>query len=138
MKKNNDGWVDIRDEKLMINLGIHPRNYITPDFSKTQKEKNALRKAKHSCNKTSYHGGGVYTEASFPLYDKIIVYLKRNDNFKHQIYSNKIWMNQISSHIQKYVTKKGKNLVKYYIWNCKKYMPNELPVNPYRCNGKNK
>lgn len=136
MKKTSD-WVNIHDEKLMVSLGIHPRDYKIPNFSKTEKEKAMLRRMKRSAMPITTKMVSN-NEASFPLYDKIIVYLLRNNSYKKQIYSSKIWMKDIQSYINSFVSKKGKNLVKYYFFNGKKYRANELPVNPYRCNGKNK
>lgn len=135
--KKEEGWINVHDEALMISLGMHPRNWIAPDFSKTHKEKVALKKARLASDEVS-HSSINFKEASFPLYTKVIVILKKNDNFKERVHSRKLWMYQLANYLSQFCTKKGKSVVDHYIYNGKTYYPGELPVNPYKCNGKKK
>lgn len=135
--ERGDGWVDVYDEKLMVKLGIHQPAWTAPNFSKTPKEKIALKKAKLQANSLSKcHTIGK--PASFPLCTKIIVHLKKNDNYPQQIYSRKLWMYQVENYVNSFTTKKGKPLVDHYVYNGHTYYPGEFPINPYQCNGKKK
>lgn len=132
MKNNNDiTWVDVHDDELMVSLGIHLPNFVAPDFAKTPKEKKILKKAKASSPKMERMYGS-YKETPYPLYDKLIVHLKKNDNFSKSTYSFQIWQRQIQGTVGQFTTRKGKSVVDYYIWNGKKYGPTELPINPYK------
>lgn len=137
-KKVDEEWVDIHDDALMVSLGIRPRDYVVPNFSKTIKEKKLLKKLKHNVTNTLPRNWYGYREPSFPLNTKIIVYLKRNHNYPHQIYSRNLWMYQIPQYLTSFHTKKGTCLVDYYIYNGIRYNATELPVNPYVCNGRKK
>lgn len=124
--------IDIRNKNLMIKLGIHYPDYEEPNFSKTLKERKLLNKLKRGSSDIG-RMYGIPKETPFPLYDKLVICLKKNNNFPKTTYSYKAWQYQISNIIRSFKNKKGNSVVDHYIWNGKNYSPTELPVNPYKC-----
>lgn len=130
VKKVKEEKVDIKNDKLMIELGMRLPDRIIPDFSKTLKEKKMIKKMKKACNEVSRNWSSA-EESSYPLESKIIVNLKKNISYPKTTYSRVIWQYQIDNYINSFRSKKGNCLVKSYYWNGKTYNVNELPINPY-------
>ncbi len=121
MKKNNDiEYLDLKNEELCIYLGIHPRNATPRDpsvWTKTPKEKQELKKLRlrHKHDKMF---GSIPEEATIPVYDKLILYIKKGPT-----YSIKCGQSDIKHILNKY----GLNNILKYSWNGKTYKPGVLP-----------
>ena len=134
--------VDVHNDAEMVALGL--RNPIYPGrdqsvWSKTDKEKDFLKKMKHSCTSDLDRGWGAPIK-SIPIPGKLIVRIKPSDNFtvvakdgrvmKKTTYSHKCIQSDIPRILSKYAESDGKvsySIVINYSWNGKTYNPKEIP-----------
>ena len=130
---DEDRWVDVHDDALMIELGIHPRP-VTPRehsvWSKSRQEKKILRTLR-CAHKGKMHLGTPSRKA-IPVRAKLIVQLKKNKRFPYTTYSTICGMHQIGDVLNFFNQWDRKNrmivsVVAKYIFNGKTYMPNERP-----------
>lgn len=142
---DEDRWIDIHDDALMIGLGLRPDFYQGRSesvWSKTPEERKQLVQLKARCT-TILPQGWPESEKRYPLYADLIVRIRPSNKF--QIYDKKSGHNQkkttfshkrinvvdIPKILEKYyVWKKDigrQSLVIFYIWNGKKYSPGEIP-----------
>jgi len=129
----NDGWVDVHDEALMIELGIHPPMAQPRDpsvWTKTNKEKKELARVKRLF-KGKMHCGIVPVKRS-TCKAKLIVQLKKNKKFPYTTYSIICYQHEIPGILSKYSelnkqTGCMKSLVSKYNYNGRNYQSNELP-----------
>lgn len=128
-----DKPVNVHDDNEMRMVGFfRPFNVITPDFSKTKKEKKALKKAKE---RTQEIGDGhihMFVKPYSPVRAKIIVHLRKNKSFPYTVYSALRYQDQIDDFLNKFCSSKtGKSLVVKYSFNGKTYKFNERPFNAW-------
>lgn len=132
-KINNNGWIDVHDDALMVELGIRPKPLSPKDpnvWTKTNQERKLLRNLKRS-HKEKIHMGSI-PEKVIPVKAKLIIQLKRNNKFPNTTYSMICYMHKISNILSSFMQydKQSKtmiNLVAKYKYNDKEYSPNELP-----------
>lgn len=124
--RDEDRWVDVHDDELMIELGIRPPHAIPRDktvWTKTPSEKQALKVER--CK----HKGRIHFQnpprKSIPVKDKLIIYLKKNKKFANTTYSTKCWQHEIGDILLNYC--QDECLVAKYFYNGKTYAPNERP-----------
>ena len=130
---NNNGWIDVHDDALMVELGIRPKPLSPKDpnvWTKTNQERKLLRNLKRS-HKEKIHMGSI-PEKVIPVKAKLIIQLKRNNKFPNTTYSMICYMHKISNILSSFMQydKQSKtmiNLVAKYKYNGKEYSPNELP-----------
>lgn len=131
--KKNEKPVNVHSDKEMREAGFfRPFNVVTPDFSKTKKEKKALKKAKERTQKID--NGHIYMSIKpySPVRAKVIVYLRKNKTFPYTVYSALRYQDQIDDFLNKFCNSKtGKSLVVKYSFNGKTYSPNERPFNAW-------
>lgn len=126
--------VNVYDDKEMTEAGF-PRGAVKEiyDWSKTKNERKALKKMKHRTPKLDGHFG-IAPKPYSGAYCKIVIKLKKNGTFPYTTYSKICNLNNISEVLERYSNPKtGKTLVTSYTFNGRTYMPNERPVNPWRC-----
>jgi hypothetical protein len=132
-KISNNGWIDVHDDALMVELGIRPKPLSPKDpnvWTKTNQERKLLRNLKRS-HKEKIHMGSI-PEKVIPVKAKLIIQLKRNNKFPNTTYSMICYMHKISNILSSFMQydKQSKtmiNLVAKYKYNDKEYSPNELP-----------
>lgn len=128
-----DKPVNVHDDNEMRAAGFfRPFNVVTPDFSKTKKEKKALKKAKERTIKTD--DGHIYISAKpySPVRAKLIVHLRKNKTFPYTTYSALRYQDQINDFLNKFCSSKtGKSLVIKYSFNGRTYKPTERPFNAW-------
>lgn len=116
--------IDVSNKELMIKEGLHPPHAHVRDesvWTKTPKEKAALKKAKNR-TKTKFGGWvGDSNSKSIPVQSKLIVYPKGEPSISHKCIQSKI-----PAILAEY-RKQGRYINKYS-WNGKTYNPNELPI----------
>lgn len=132
------GWVDIKNDNLMVELGLRQPVLESRDesvWSKTPNEKRLIRKVRYRSkgkDRTS-----CPPMKSIPVRDKLIIYLEKNKTYPKTTYSIECWQHEIQSIINNYqiIDKKSsskdrtvyKNIVMKYSWNGKVYKNNEFP-----------
>lgn len=125
---DRDSWVDVHDEALMIELGIHPRKATPRDpsvWTKNAQEKKILQTLR-CAHKGKMHLS-VYPHKSIPVQDKLIIQLKKNKQFSNTTYSIVCHMHQIGDILNFFRDRQNKLVVAKYTFNGKTYMPNERP-----------
>ena len=128
-----DRWVDVHDDALMVELGIRPRLAAPRDSSvwtKSKQEKKILRTLRCT-NKGRMHFGTAPRRPT-PVRAKLIIQLKKNKRFPFTTYSIVCGMHQIGdilSHFYQWdrQTRTVGNVVAKYTYNGKTYAPNERP-----------
>lgn len=132
-RSEEDLWVNVRDDELMIALGIRPPHLIPRDpsvWTKTPREKKLLKSLR------KIHKGRIYFHSiprkSIPVRAKLIVQLKKNKKFPYTTYSTECWQHEIGDILFRYYqtnknTGFSESLVSKYIYNGKTYSPNERP-----------
>lgn len=147
--ENEVSWVDIHNDSLMVKLGIRQPNLEPRDpsvWTKTPKEKKAVRKMKRSV-KDSWISGGLVQKKSIPVYGKLIVNVMKNDKFKipgtyhiKTTFSHNCGQADIPFILSKYsyTNNNGetKSLVISYKWLGKEYKNGEIPFWDYRKNSR--
>jgi len=138
IQHEEDCWVNVHDDALMVELGIRPPKAVPRDpsvWTKTLKEKKLIASMK------SQHKGKMHSVISsrrvIPVRAKLIIQLKKNRKFPHTTYSTICWQHQISDILSRYciVNKKTnciESVVSKYYYNGRTYKPNELPFWPVR------
>ena len=125
---DRDSWVDVHNEALMIELGIHPRKATPRDpsvWTKSVQEKKILQTLR-CAHKGKMHLG-TYPYKSIPVQDKLIIQLKKNKQFSNTTYSIVCYMHQIGDILNFFRDRQNKLVVAKYTFNGKTYMPNERP-----------
>ena len=135
-QRDEDRWIDVHDDELMIELGIRPPHAALRDksvWTKTPYEKRILRseRCKH---KERIHFHSV-PRKSIPVKAKLIIYLKKNKKFPHTTYSTECMQHEIGDILFNYYSRNRKTgynecLVTKYVYNGKTYAPNERPFWP--------
>lgn len=128
-----DRWVDVHDDALMVELGIHPRPATPRDpsvWSKSKQEKKILRTLR-CAHKGKMHLGAPSRKV-IPVRAKLIVQLKKNKQFPYTTYSTICDMHQIGDilnffHQWDRQNKTMVSVVAKYTFNGKTYAPNERP-----------
>lgn len=133
MSKEKNSTVDVHNEALMVELGIHPPKVASKDpnvWNKTPKERKLL-KALRKSHKGTIHFNSI-PDKVIPVQAKLIIQLKKNNKFPNTTYSYNCWMHQIDeilSHYSQYNTSKKCNetLVNWYAFNGQKYNSGDRP-----------
>lgn len=137
VQSREEGWIDIKNDELMVKEGLRQPKLEPRDesvWTKTPNEKRILRSVRvKSGLRTS-----VIPKRSIPVRDKLIIYLEKNNAYPKTTISTECWQHEISDIISNYMiidrknSKKDrtvyKNIVLKYSWNGKTYRNNELPV----------
>lgn len=129
-----DRWVDVHDDALMVELGIRLPNVAPRDksvWTKTPNEKRLLRAARNSVKKEKIHFHSI-PKRSIPVRAKLIIQLRKNRRFPNTTYSTECWMHEIGDVLSLYRQYNKKiscyeNLVVKYSYNGKTYSPGERP-----------
>ena len=129
----DDLWVDVHDDALMVELGIRPRPLTPKDqsvWTKSKQEKKILRTLR--CAHKGRMCFGTVPRKPIPVRAKLIIQLKKNKRFPFTTYSIICGMHQIGdvlSHFYQWnrQTKTVDNVVAKYTYNGKTYAPNERP-----------
>lgn len=132
-QSDEDRWVDVHDDALMVELGIHPRSATPRDpsvWSKSKQEKKILRTLR-CAHKGKMHLGAPSRKV-IPVRAKLIVQLKKNKQFPYTTYSTICDMHQIGDilnffHQWDRQNKTMVSVVAKYTFNGKTYAPNERP-----------
>lgn len=132
----DDCWVNVHDEALMIELGIHPPKAAPRDpsvWTKTPKEKRLLATMRR-IHKGEMHFNMAPVK-SIPVRAKLIIQLKKNRRFPHTTYSTTCWQHQIDNILSRYYEKNRKtgcmeSVVSKYVYNGRTYKPDERPFWP--------
>lgn len=131
-----DHWIDVHNDELMIELGIRPPHATPRDksvWTKTPYEKKVLKAER--CK----HKGRIYFHSvpkkSIPVKSQLIIYVKKNKVFPYTTYSTECMQHEIGDILLNYYlynSKTGRNecLVTKYFYNGKTYSPNERPFWP--------
>lgn len=131
-----DGWVDVHNDELMVELGIrHPEE--TPRdpsvWTKTPNERRLLKSLRRTCKNTIH----FYSKPDrvIPVKTKLIIQLKKNTKFPNTTYSTVCNMSDIDRILLMYSqynksTKSNESLVQKYTFNGKTYKPGERPFWP--------
>lgn len=127
-------WINVHDDVLMIELGIRPPHATSRDPSvwgrKLFTDRKQLRTLR--CIHKGKMQAASINHKTTPVYDKLIVYLKKNNKFPNTTYSIVCGLHQIGD-ILSYFCQKDKqtntvfNIVSKYVYNGKTYSPNERP-----------
>nr|DAT77796.1 MAG TPA: hypothetical protein [Caudoviricetes sp.] len=135
-QRDEDRWVDVHDDALMIELGIRPAALTPRDksvWTKTPYEQRLLKSLRRSSReRIHFH---TVPEKSIPVRAKLIIQLKKNDKFPKTTYSTECWQHEIRSILLNYYQRNKKTginecLVSKYTYNGKTYGPNEKPFWP--------
>lgn len=132
-KSTDIEWVDIHDEDLMIQLGIHQPDLEPRDpsvWTKTSSERKFLKSLRHFF-KAEMRASSM-PRKSIPVIAKLVIQLKPNSKFQKSTYSTACWMHDIGSILAKYTqinqtTGFSESLVNKYSYNGKTYLPGETP-----------
>lgn len=130
---DEDRWVDVHDDALMVELGIHPCPATPRDpsvWSKSKQEKKILRTLR-CAHKGKMHLGTPPRKV-IPVRAKLIVQLKKNKRFPYTTYSIICGMHQIGDVLNFFQQWDRQNrmmvsVVAKYTFNGKTYAPNERP-----------
>lgn len=135
-QRDEDRWVNVHDDALMVELGIRPAVLTPRDKSVWVKTPNEARLLK-SLRRTSKDRIYFHTipEKSIPVKAKLIIQLKKNDKFPKTTYSTECWQHEIRNILWNYSQKNKKTglnecLVSKYTYNNKTYGPTERPFWP--------
>lgn len=130
MKERENGWVDVHDEALMVQLGIRNPNAEPRDpsvWTKSVKEKSLLKRLRNS------KGGILATGGMFEKYEplfkyKLIITIKKNDKFMtfdkklkrrvfKTVYSHTCYLKEVPFILNRYCDEEGKTLIRKYKFN---------------------
>ena len=120
MQKKKEESVNVHDQELMIELGIHPPYREIYDFSKTPKEKADLLTYKRKDGRGFYTRGVYKKPYSIPVYDKLIISVKEAG-------TRSINCGQSDNPDILFRLKKDKKTVLKYQWNGRTYQSKEIP-----------
>lgn len=135
-QRDEDRWVDVHNDALMVELGIRPTMLSPRDktvWTKTPNERRLLKSLRRS-GKGRIHFHSV-PEKSIPVRTKLIIQLVKNDKFPKTTYSTECWQHEIKNILLQYYKRNKKTgvnecLVSKYTYNGKTYAPNERPFWP--------
>lgn len=135
-QRDEDRWVDVHNDALMVELGIRPAMLSPRDktvWTKTPNERRLLKSLRRS-GKGRIHFHSV-PEKSIPVRTKLIIQLVKNDKFPKTTYSTECWQHEIKNILLQYYKRNKKTgvnecLVSKYTYNGKTYAPNERPFWP--------
>lgn len=135
-QRDEDRWVDVHNDALMVELGIRPAMLSPRDktvWTKTPNERRLLKSLRRS-SKGRIHFHSV-PEKSIPVRTKLIIQLVKNDKFPKTTYSTECWQHEIKNILLQYYKRNKKTgvnecLVSKYTYNGKTYAPNERPFWP--------
>lgn len=135
-QRDEDRWVDVHNDALMVELGIRPVMLSPRDktvWTKTPNERRLLKSLRRS-GKGRIHFHSV-PEKSIPVRTKLIIQLVKNDKFPKTTYSTECWQHEIKNILLQYYRRNKKTgvnecLVSKYTYNGKTYAPNERPFWP--------
>lgn len=135
-QRDEDRWVDVHNDALMVELGIRPAMLSPRDktvWTKTPNERRLLKSLRRS-GKGRIHFHSV-PEKSIPVRTKLIIQLIKNDKFPKTTYSTECWQHEIKNILLQYYKRNKKTgvnecLVSKYTYNGKTYAPNERPFWP--------
>lgn len=114
--------VNVHDRQLMIDLGLHPKDRVIPDFSKTPEEKEKLRAFKRQLGKGFYNQKwSAHEKRYIPVYGKLIIQVKGQST--KSINCNQADISDILVRIKKQTGSEVLN----YKWNGRIYRDGELP-----------
>ena len=122
LKKKIPEWIDVKNDEAIRNAGFFRGLPVSElDWSKTEKEKAALKKARYA---NSSEDGHFYNFGCgyIPVKSKVIIYLKKNKQFPKTTYSVECYQHSLPEVLSKY-----KEYLKKYYWCGKTYEPNSLP-----------
>ncbi len=125
---DRDSWVDVHNEALMIELGIHPHKATPRDpsvWTKSKQEKKILQTLR-CVHKGKMHLS-VFPCKVIPVQAKLTIQLKKNKQFSNTTYSIVCYMHQIGGILNFFRDRQNKSVVAKYTFNGKTYMPNERP-----------
>lgn len=124
--KSKDTSINVHDQELMIELGIHPKRFIPCEPNeRTSKEEKALRSLRRTCRLSDPHFRTSYP-SSIPIKANLIMYLKKNNKYPNTTYSIKCLQHEISNILNFYSNKQG-SIVDKYVYNGKTYRSHERP-----------
>lgn len=135
-QRDEDRWVDVHNDALMVELGIRPAVLAPRDSSvwtKTSNERRLLKSLRRgSSGQIHFHS---IPRRSIPVRAKLIIQLKKNNKFSKTTYSTECWQHEIGDILLNYFQRNKKTglnecLVSYYKYNNKTYAPNERPFWP--------
>ena len=135
-QNEEDFWVDVHDDALMVELGIRCPNLALKDKSvwqRTSNERKMLKTLRHAYKRDMRTS--VPSPKSIPVRAKLIIYLERNKRFKNTTYSTTCWQHEIGD-VLSYYCIRDKNtgivesVVSKYSYNGKTYSPKERPFWP--------
>lgn len=131
-----DPWVNVHDDALMVKLGLRspmlePRDKSV--WSKTPNERRLLKTLRRS-SKEIIHFHTI-PRKSIPVRARLIIQLKKNNKFSKTTYSTECWQHEIDNILLNYYQRNKKNgmnecLIDHYKYNGKTYDPNERPFWP--------
>lgn len=135
-QSDEDLWVDVHDDALMIELGIRPPALAPKDpsvWTKTPYERRMLRSYRR-IHKGKMHTG-VAKIKPIPVRAKLIIQLKSNKKFPYSTYSTVCNMHEIGNILLRYRqwnkrTGFSESLVLKYSYNGRTYKPEERPFWP--------
>lgn len=135
-QREEDRWVDVHDDALMIELGIRPAAPAPRDksvWTKTPYEQRLLKSLRRGSKERIYFH--TIPGKSIPVRAKLVIQLKKNDKFPKTTYSTECWQHEIRSILLNFYQKDKKTgfnecLVSKYSYNGKTYGPNEKPFWP--------
>jgi hypothetical protein len=131
-KREDDRWVDVHNDALMVELGIRPKDREPRDksvWTKTSQETKLLKKLRRQFKHINGHFHNI-PQKHIPVWGKLIIYLFKNNKFSKSTYSTKCWQHDIPNIISSYTVRSKdsfKNVVMKYSWNGKTYNSNEFP-----------
>lgn len=121
-KKKELDPVNVHDKQQMIDLGLHPKDRVIYDFSKTPEEKAKLKKLRRQLGRGFYNQKWMKHEKPvIPVNGKLVVYVYGEPT--KSIECNQADIPGILLQLKAGFTKK---VVKYR-WNGRTYEGNELP-----------
>lgn len=133
IQRDEDRWINVYDDALMIEMGIRPLHVFPRDktvWTKTPNEKRLLKILRKSCKERIYFH--TIPTKSIPVRAKLIIQLKKNDKYPKTTYSIECWQHEIGSILSNFyhenkVSKRIENLVSKYSYNGKTYSVTERP-----------
>lgn len=135
-QSSENSWVDVRDDELMVELGIRLPDLAPRDesvWTRTLYEKRILHseRCRHK-ERIHFHSK---PRKSIPVKAKLIIQLKKNKKFPNTTYSTTCWQHEIGNILSMFTKKDHKTgynecLVSKYVYNGKTYEPNERPFWP--------
>lgn len=130
-QREEDRWVDVHDDAVMIKLGLRSPNVAPRDpsvWTKTPNERRILKTLRYS-SKEDMHFHSSPTKL-IPVRAKLIIQLKRNNKYPKTTYSTECWQHEIPSILAKYritVNNMDESAVAKYSYNGRTYAPTEVP-----------